>query len=376
MTLALQRGTLPPHAVIYDWEYPGSTDAKNQATLDRLLAGSFAYIQVYTHLGAEAVEPKVTELRRQYGGRLLPARAKAEVRAAELAAAIRGAWTGTIAGELADGVRAEVVKAVERTLIDICAVPKAALAALTHGAAENFVQVVLSKVRDELGSGGSDAITNIVDGSYSAESDEAVRKLLSVWYYSFPPDAKVRRGDLIELGEGDLGLVVTPPCDLVRFPKKTGRRLTWLRALPIDDAGVKRLGNAGIEFEGSGNSVIAAHGKAGETIVLLPNVPVTSGSRAEVADYVVLCHAWESELLATAPNGALLYDHVNGKKRRCTLADPFASAIVAKVTSVISSPGTPDLPKGEIARLKPKPPPAEPVAPAAPVRAKKDRGSA
>ena len=102
-----------------------------------------------------------------------------------------------------------------------------------------------------------------------------------------------------------------------------------------------------------GNSITAGHGKAGEAIIVLPNVPLAHGKRDTIADYVVLCHAWESRLFERAPGGAATYDHLEGGlRRRCTLADPFAGAVVARVTSVISSPGTPDLPKGELGRLR------------------------
>lgn len=190
-------------------------------------------------------------------------------------------------------------------------------------------------------------------GSQSAESSEALRQLLSVWYYYFPGDNHVRRGDLVELGEnGDLGFVITPPCDLVRFPKKTGRRLTWLRMARLDANGITALQTAGINIDAIGGSIIGEHGKAGDTVILLPNVPLAFGKRDRVADYVILCHAWDSKLLEGAPDGSLLYGNIIPFARRCTLADPYASGVVSKIMSVISSPGTPDLPKGERIRLR------------------------
>jgi hypothetical protein len=351
MVRSLDLGSVPPHAVVFDWEYPGSNDERNCAALERLLRTSFAYVQIYTHLGEAGVEPKLSELRTRYRGRLLPTRMKSEVTPTELAQQIRNAWTGTIAGELADKVRSQVFAAVERSLVDICAVGKGAISSMSHGTVENLVHVVLSKVRDEIGAVDAEALEEIVAASHSGESSDELRRLMSAWYYFFPSDSRVRRGDLVEI-DGELGLVVTAPCDLVRFPKKTGRRLTWLRAVRLDADGVSTLRAAGVEVNDVGNSIIAAHGKAGEAIVLLPNVPLEAGSRESVADYVVLCHAWESRVFAGAPGGAVAYEHLEGLRRRCTLADPFASAVVARVTSVISSPGTPDLPKGELARLK------------------------
>ncbi len=353
MIRALAQGATPPHAVIFDWEYPGSNNDRNRAALDQLLRGSFVYVQIYTRLGHAAVEPIVTDLRERFRGRLLPTKGKAEVTAAQLREDIRQAWSGTIAGEVADLVRRETFAAVERTLIDIGSVPKGVLAAMTQGAVENLLHLVLAKVRDEIGEAGYEALDSVFRGSQSEELTEDARRLLSVWYYYFPTDDRVRRGDLIELGAaGDLGFVVTPPCDLVSFPKKTGRRLTWLRTVRLDASGLGELKTAGVKLDDIGGSIIAGHGSAGDTVILLPNVPLKHGSRDAFADYVVVCHGWNNRLCKTAPGGSLRYKDISPFSRRCTLADPYASGVISKIMSVISSPGTPDLPKGERDRLK------------------------
>ncbi len=351
MLLALRRGATPPHAVIFDWEYPASNDDRNCAALDELLHRSFTFVQVYTHLGEAGVEPKLNELRERHAGRLLPTRMKADVTPAQLADHIRSAWTGTIAGDLADRVRDAVVAAVERSLVDMCSVPRGAIAAMTDGAVDNLVALVLSKVRDEIGAGRMDALDDIIAADHDGASSAAQRSLMSVWYYLFPADQDVRRGDLVEVG-GGLGLVVTPPCDLARFPKKTGRRLTWLRCVRLDQVGVAELRRFGYKIDGIGNSIIANHGQAGDAIVVLPNVPRLTGRRDLLDDYAVLCHGWESRLCDGAPDGPLKYCDLGGLRRLCSLAEPFASAVAAKVAAVISSPGTPDLSKGERRRLR------------------------
>jgi hypothetical protein len=370
MLRALDQGTIPPHAVIFDWQYPGSNNERNRAALERLLDSSFAYVQVYTHLGEDGVEPTLADLRAKYGSRLLPTRTKATVTAVQLSQQVRAAWEGTIAGELADKVRAQVMGAVERSLIDMCEIKRGTIAAMSQGETETFIHVILSKVRDEIGTHGSEALDAIVSASHAGESSEELRRLMSIWYYFFPSDTYVRRGDLIEV-DGNLGFVVTPSCDLVKFPKKTGRRLTWLRMIRMDGDGIRAIRESGLEVDGVGNSIIAGHGKVGEAFVLLPNVPMTLRSRSALADYVVLCHAWESRTFADAPAGEITYDRLQGIVRRCTLADPFVSAVVARVTSVISSPGTPDLPRGELVRLRQltDPTPAAPKGPAAAAQA-------
>lgn len=353
MLRALDQDAAPPHAVIFDWDYPGSNENANRTALDRLLTGSFVYAQIYTHFGAAAVEPHVNDLRERFNGRLLPAKGKMDVTAAQLRQDIKQAWEGNMGGEVADRVRREAFRAIERTLIDIGGIPKSVLTAMTERTVENLIDLVLAKVRDELGGAGFETFGEVFSGSQSAESTEAARRLLSVWYYYFPADDRVRPGDLIELDtSGNLGFIVTPVCDLASFPKKAGRRLTWLRTVRLDVDGLTALKDAGIKLDDVGGSIIAGHGRAGDTVILLPNVPLKSGNRDTFADYAVLCHAWDNHLLGKAPDGALRYKDITPLARRCTLAAPYASGIIAKIMTVISSPGTPDLPKGEQARLK------------------------
>jgi hypothetical protein len=345
----MKDGAIAPHAVIFDWEYPGATDERNRAALQQLLDSSFAYVQVYTHLGGEGVEPLLVDLRQKYNGRLLPARGKGVVRAAELSSEIQKAWSGTIAGDVADKVREQVSGAVEHALIDFCEIGTGGIAAMVQGESDNIVNLVLSKVRDEIGTRGSETLDAIMSAPYTGESSQQVRRLMSIWYYYFPADKRVRRGDLIDV-DGSLGLVLTPPCDLYSFSKKAGSRLTWLEVARMDPEGIANIRASGIRFDSVGNSIIAKHGNAGEAVVVLPNVPLATNSREVVADYAVLCHAWTNRKFEV-PGGELTYDSLSGISRRCTLAEPFVSAIIARVTSVVSSPGTPDLPKGEVTRL-------------------------
>jgi hypothetical protein len=355
MLASLDQTASPPHAVIFDWQYLGSTNAeRNCSVLERLLATSFAYVQVYTQLGEDAVELKLLKLRERFGGRLLPTRMKADVAPAKLAEVIRQAWSGTIAGELADNVRKVVFVAVERMLIELCAVKQGTLAAF--GDPTDLMDLVVSKVRDEMSGDGMASLTEILRVQKNTAASEDLRKLMSVWYYWFPEDDKVRRGDLIELNDGDLGLVVTPPCDLARFSKKTGSRVTWLRAVRLDSPGLERLRLAGIKFDGVGGSIVAAHSSGyGDKVAVLPNVP-KDRDRSVLEDYAVLMHAWESGLHLEREGKTELepatYSRFQGIRRRCSLSEPFTSAVIAKVSGVMSSPGTPDLPEAERARLK------------------------
>lgn len=374
MLLAMKEGLRPPHVVIFDWEYIGSNPERNIDALRQVLAGTFAFIQIYTHLAETDIDARVAELRARYPLRLLPARNKADVTTDQLTDHVRTAWKGTIAGDIADSVRQAVTEAVEHCLIDMSSVPRAVLAAVADGRAENLLQLVLSRVRDDLGAAEVELFGEILAGGTGAATSDALRKLMSVWYYSFPTDNRVRRGDVIEI-DGGLGLVVTPPCDLYRFPKKAGRQLTWLQIKPFTQASITALREqAGLEFSDIGGSIVAAHGKSGEAIILLPNIPPRANTREDLEDVMVLCHGWQTRVCTPteAVSGALTYDGITGVIRRCTLADPFLSAVITRITSVMGSPGTPDLPNSEKMRLRavltapttpqpaaPPPPPAQ-----------------
>jgi hypothetical protein len=378
---AMTEGIHPPHVVIFDWEYIGSNTDRNIAVLDHILSRTFAHVQVYTHLPHEDIDRKLSDLKARFPSRLLATREKTAVNAAELTKHVKDACKGTIAGDIADKVRALVSAAVENCLIDMCSVKREVLASVADGRAENLIQVVLSKVRDEVGLSGADVFTEILKSGTGVESSAELKKLMSVWYYGFPADNRVRRGDIIEVG-GSLGIVVTPSCDLVRFPKKTGTRLTWLRMEPFIKESLDVLSrDTGLEFNDVGGSIVASHGKSGEAIILLPNMPSKTASRENLQDHMILCHSWETMVCTYAEAGPLTYARLPEVKRRCTLAEPFLNAVITRATAVISSPGVPDIPNSEKTRLRAvigsarpaRVPPALPVAappaplPAAPV---------
>jgi hypothetical protein len=347
---ALDQGATPPHAVIFDWEYGIPNAERNIKVLERLLGNSFTYIQIYTHLGHEGVEPHVADLRERYPDRLLLTKMKREVSAADLADSIRTAWSGTIAGPLADEIRSQVSSAVERALIDFCNIRQDAIAAITQRAPETFVDIVLSRIRDEIGSRAARTLDEILAVAPAAGSSPELRRLMSIWYYYFPADQIVRRGDIIEIDGAELGFVITPPCHLARFSGKTGTRLTWLRLTHFDPGGLAALRKSGLKIKDVGGSMTA--NLAGEALTMFPNVPLCSGSRKDVDDFVLISHAWQSRDFEATVEKDLKYTQLKGITRRCTLADPFASAVVARVTSAMASQGTPDFPPGEVVRMR------------------------
>src|ERR1017187_5754676 len=261
-------GDSPPDGLIFDWEGPGFGSATNVAVLRDVLTQTIALIQVYTRLSHEEVDGHLEDLRREFPDRVLPTLTKADVTPADLRDKVRNARAGTIAGSIADAVRGHVRRALEGTLIEMCTMPQAGISAVVEGNAENLLSLMLAKVRDLLGVDASEILMKAAEGTPTAESTLALRRLLSAWYYFFPSDDRVRRGDIVEtIGGGtELRFVVTPSCDLVRFRKKTGGVLTLLTAVALDTAGKDRLRKAALlptAVRGSITAGVDGSGEAG-----------------------------------------------------------------------------------------------------------------
>ena len=354
------RGDIPPDGLIFDWEGPGFGSATNVAVLRDVLTQTIALIQVYTRLSHEEVDGHLEDLRREFPDRVLPTLTKADVTPADLRDKVRNARAGTIAGSIADAVRGHVRRALEGTLIEMCTMPQAGISAVVEGNAENLLSLMLAKVRDLLGVDASEILMKAAEGTPTAESTLALRRLLSAWYYFFPSDDRVRRGDIVEtIGGGtELRFVVTPSCDLVRFRKKTGGVLTLLTAVALDTAGKDRLRKAALLPTTVRGSITAGVDGSADAVLPLPNIPVVAKDRTSLEDYVLLCHSWETlevaKSVGAAEGLALCYRDVPTLRRRCTLAEPFVGAALAKIAGVMFSPGVPDFPAAERDRLRVK----------------------
>ncbi len=215
------------------------------------------------------------------------------------------------------------------------------------GDANQFVSLVMAKLRDELGAGGVEELGAIIKGGGAAESDLELRRLLSSFYYYFPQDEFVRTGDIQIDGDGKLWLVVTPWCHLEDFRKKTAGWLTVVSACEMTPEALKAQG---LSSDRIGASVTAPHGTAGPSIVVLPNVPTKENQRADLSDLVLITHSWHSRAIKSA-GGALRYTDAVGAKRICTLTDTFSGAVMSHLAKTISSVGIPDFPKFEVERL-------------------------
>ena len=349
----LESGITPPHVVIFDWQGLGFEPALNVATIEKTLQSTFAYVQVYTHYDAAEVEPHLAPIRPKYQGRLLPAKSKHDVNANELFATVKAEYEKTIAGDIADQARTRIRRALEEALVELCSVPKTSLAALVDGKAEVLFSLVASKLRDGLGSEGAEFIEDALTRAAAAESTEGLRRFQSIWYYYFPTDQVVRRGDIARTMDGTLVLIISAQCDLARFPKKTAMYLTFAPTVELTKANAQSLRNVTKrKLKKIGDSAISSHDEFGHSFVLLPNIPVVAGTRDSLKDYLVRCHALQSKEMPRAGELALKYSEVDGLERVCTLAEPFAAAVVGHLFATLSAAGMPDFPAFEKQRLQ------------------------
>ena len=351
LTRLLQSGVDPPHVVIFDWEGPGFSDQVNTEAIHRILESSFSFVQVYTQVGAASVEPKLQKLKTLFANRLLPAKDKEKVNADDLRAIVGTAWSDTIAGGVADRVRAQTRTAIERVLIDLCSVKHTALAALLGPPDRGFDTLLMAKLRDEIGSQGIDRLDDVFKGAGQVKANEELRRLQSVFYYHFPPDDLVRTGDIVVNKAGAYAIVFTPQCHLERFRKKTGGRLTLVDAEELAPKGIAALRHSGVALFKVGRSAIASHNEAGYSVVILPNVPSKPNSRASCVDIAVRTHAWTTLLADGQVDGPLQYADVPDVDRLCAITETCGGAIVSHIAGVMASAGVPDFPDFEKTRI-------------------------
>ena len=347
----VQSGVDPPHVVIFDWEGPGFNVALNRDAIRCVLESSFSFVQVYTQLGMPAVDPHIQDLRTQFTDRMLPVRAKQDVNATQLSAIVAEAWSDTIAGEVADGVREKARASVERVLIDLCSVKRGALAALLGTLDGGLDALLMAKLRDEIGSQGVGQFGALAGGGGKVEATEQLRRFLSIFYYHFPDDDLVRTGDIVVCDGESYAMVFSPQCHLERFRGKTGGRLTLIGAEELATAGLAALRDSGVRLTEVGGSAVASHGRAGHSVVVLPNVPRQPNDREPLFDLAIRTHAWTTRQVDKEENIPLRYADVPGVNRLCTITENWCAAIVSHIVGVMASAGVPDFPGFEKTRI-------------------------
>jgi hypothetical protein len=178
--------------------------------------------------------------------------------------------------------------------------------------------------------------------------------------YSQPGDRIVRTGDIVAFGKDnedspELFLIITPPCDLDKFWKKTRGILTVAKMYPSNGIGLTKSRKYGNNNYLPGDSITARHP------MVLPSIPVSKENRL---DYVLFAHEiqtiiLENNELANVGNNnqqvqrPLMYsDLSNDADRKCRISEPFLSGILSELSGLLFRSGIPDFPKEEHDRLK------------------------
>ena len=209
----------------------------------------------------------------------------------------------------------------------------------------------MAKLRDEIGSDGIGQIASLSGGGFQVQATEELRRFLSIFYYRFPTDDLVRTGDIVISDVGTYALVFSPQCHLERFRKKTGGRLTLVEAEELSTGGIAALRMSGVALSAVGASAIASHGKAGHSVVVLPNVPSVPDDRHSLVDIAVRIHAWITLRIDKNENLPLRYADVEGVERLCTITDTWCGPVVTHIAGVMASAGVPDFPAFETTRI-------------------------
>lgn len=406
----LSLGILVPDVIIYDLVYrnlPTNTDSKEYLT--KLLGQCVSVVQVYTQEPVEEAILHLGSLL-EFSSRLGSPQNKGQVDVGSLAQIINTSLKKSLSVQLATKIRRSSLGAIEDVLVRIDTLPLNVAVRLLAGETEtpeelDLVELLSVKVseglaqRNELAQAVrqyatdkgvpeerineivqetiallvanvrqhicyNEELFNIIKSAWEAarqgsekEGDETTQRIVREFFafrlYAQPKDDLVRTGDLIALPENtaqdppDLYLVITPPCDLARFWKKTRGRITLARLCPAT-RGVARAKSCGNSKFKAGSSITAQHP------MVLPSVPLSQNGHV---DYVLFPH--EIQFLefenssATEFQRPLTYTESNGKITKCChVSEPFLAGILAELSSVLFRPGIPDYPDEEEKRLK------------------------
>ena len=371
---SLAKGEPAPDLVILDWEFntnPG-TVPQHLSWMRSLLDSGFCFLKIYTHQATDTISVEVAEIVQEYGPTFLGVAPKPDVTAAILIDAATAAIRDSLAGEVHPGLRRIAERAVGRSLRQFAQLPPGILAEMT----EDGVEVLSDMATRELAAANLDASTPAVEIAVTnaerligqdirdmgtiplraGADDGQLRAFQSYQLYLKHSTDQVLRGDLAAY-EGGALLILTPPCDLAYFAKKTRNTLTYLELYELDAAGwseliygVDRPSNVTLKGPPS-MSAVTKIGTEGPYI--LPSVPAGTG---QYRDYFVLPHRISHRRISgTVPGKALMYNHLDadfkGIRRLTSLSEPYLSALMWAVAHTLFSPGTRDFLSREKDRL-------------------------
>jgi hypothetical protein len=232
---------------------------------------------------------------------------------------------------------------------------------------DELIQQIVRQIRHHFGTSSKlrEAITGLIRFIKQPDNGEHVtkvatpldlRKFHSYRLYDLRQSDRVQTGDIVELcvdgcqhAEGELAMILTPPCDLVRFLKKSAGCITFIR--------LKRFEEGKKICDSTKQQMKISKSITGGNPIILPVVPVES----EMVDYVLFPREISSVTLSlnAGENNdmPLLYERVTADSRikkftfMARISEPFLSGILAKIPEAIIRAGIPDMPACEKLRL-------------------------
>jgi hypothetical protein len=419
----LREGAIAPDVIIFDMDYKTMKDInKVLENLEIILKGCISVIQIYTKEGIETIAPYLATFAAKYANRLQLPQPK-EITAEKLEEIISGKLESSLSAHLATNIRRLSTIAIENVLVKIDDLPLDVAIKLLGGEEVDvtndaeLVELLSNKVSSHLKT--SSEIANAVKEfaqklGVSAETekqfigevvellassvraniqyekklyadiqsakespkkvqdskentDRIIREFFAYRVYDRPGDEIVRTGDIIKFDnveEGDypyLYLVLTPPCELAHFWKKTRGILTLVKMHPLTAGkGIDRIKSYGNKY-GENSSITS------KSPFILPSIIVDNRS---FKDYGLFFNEIESRkldepgLLArmTSQQVDKLRTHKQltytvlqqlreNTKRECRVSEPFLSGILAEISRLMFRTGVLDFPPQEAARL-------------------------
>lgn len=210
------------------------------------------------------------------------------------------------------------------------------------------------------------AVGTAASAGNASDVDDIARRFFAYRLYDQPKDDIVRTGDVVAVKPDDeatqdppeLHLVITPPCDLTRFWKKTRGCLTLAPMHPLAQSVGAKLINA------YGNSLTRTSSvTAAGSVLVMPSLPLDP-ERSRLIEYVLLAYEQQFRYLVDdklikagqknkSVERPLTYTETKGRLARiCRVSEPFLAGILAHISQVLFRPGIPDFPQQEKDRLE------------------------
>jgi hypothetical protein len=412
--LYLSGGGCPPDVIVFDLKYLNKSQEAVRKSLATLLASYYVTVQVYTNEPQAQAESELRELREKFPMRLAAPVSKGAVDAVHLAGILDERLKGSLSAHLGSPVRKTALKAIESALVRIGDLPLDRVFGVLTGAernheddetaeqsllellyvklgealrsdrglqtavatacaskgiddcADDIVATIVSQIRRQFLSEGwlRNTLKSVIDLLRSATranqaaprepEDSAAREFFAFRVYDLLPNDMVQCGDILHFsisGQEQDAMVITPPCDLDKFWKKTRGVLTLIRMRSFED-GYNLAQVGGNKFE-IGNSITA------KEPYILP--PIPPSNMADCCIFPGEIFSWCLTKPDAAPSKASLPVEqlealstrfgVAGLKRLARVSEPFLSGILDSIHHAVFRMGLPDRPKEEYKRI-------------------------